>query len=143
MQDVLRGWSRRGGESPELVGVVREIADICHTYNVRQTIGDRYAAGWVRQSFRAERITYVESKLTKAEAYIESLALFSEGRIQILDHPQLIRELQCLERRTRTGGKDIVDHPRGGHDDFSNVLCLAAAEEAAWKKRPRAGIATA
>ena len=113
VQDVLRGWSRRGGESPELVGVVREIAAICRAYKIRQTIGDRYAAGWVRQSFESERITYVESDLTKAQAYLESLALFSQGRIRLLDHPQLVRKLQCLERRTRAGGKDIVDHPRG------------------------------
>ena len=52
--------------------------------------------------------------------------MFSQGRIEILDHLQLIRELQCLERRTRAGGKDIVDHPRGGHDDYANVLALAA-----------------
>ncbi len=140
-QDVLRGWSRRGGESPELVGVVQEIAGTCKQYRCHTVTGDRYAAGWVRQSFRAEGITYVESKLTKAEAYLEALALFSQGRIEILDHPQLIRELQCLERRTRAGGKDIVDHPRGGHDDYANVTALAA--DAARKRQPRAGIATA
>ena len=109
------------------------------TYAARSR--DRYAAGWVRQSFRAEGITYVESKLTKAEAYLEALALFSQGRIEIMDHPQLIRELQCLERRTRASGKDVVDHSRGGHDDYANVTALAA--DAARKRQPRAGIATA
>ena len=38
----------------------------------------------------------------------------------------LRRELQCLERRPRPGGRTIVDHPRGGHDDHANALALAA-----------------
>ncbi len=64
--------------------------------------------------------------LSQSAAYIECLPLFSQGRLKLLDHPQQGRELQCLERRTRAGGKDIVDHPRGGHDDYANVLALAA-----------------
>ncbi len=59
-------------------------------------------------------------------AYIETLPLFSQGRMELLDHPRLVRELQCLERRTRAGGKNVVDHPRGGHDDYANVTTLAA-----------------
>ena len=58
--------------------------------------------------------------------YLESIALFSQGRLELLDHPRLVRELQSLERRTRAGGKDVVDHARGGHDDYANVTTLAA-----------------
>jgi hypothetical protein len=32
-----------------------------------------------------------------------------------------------LERRPRAGGKLLVDHPRGRHDDHANALALAAA----------------
>jgi hypothetical protein len=46
--------------------------------------------------------------------------------ISIVDHPELVRELKKLERRARAGGRAMVDHPRGGHDDFANALCLAA-----------------
>jgi len=53
--------------------------------------------------------------------------LFAQGKIQILDHPELARELRLLERRPRFGGKIIVDHPRGSHDDFANSLAIAAA----------------
>jgi hypothetical protein len=37
-----------------------------------------------------------------------------------------------LERRTRSGGRDVIDHPVGGHDDLSNVLagvCDATAQK--------------
>jgi hypothetical protein len=30
-----------------------------------------------------------------------------------------------LERTVHSGGKDSIDHPRGGHDDFANALCGA------------------
>ena len=58
--------------------------------------------------------------------------LFAQGKIEILDHPELSRELRLLERRPRPGGKVIIDHPRGSHDDFANSLaicCGAAARQ--------------
>jgi len=125
VQDVLRGWRRKGKESPDLRAVVGEIAGILRSYLIGSVVGDRYAASWVSQAFAEEGIQYVASPWSKAEAYLESLPVFSQGRLEILDHPQLIRELQCLERRTRAGGKDVIDHPRGGHDDFANVTTLA------------------
>jgi hypothetical protein len=73
--------------------------------------------------------------------------LFATGRISILDHPEQARELKQLERRARSGGRTIVDHPPRGHDDFANVLCLAAvaqiaASEAAARILSHLGIPT-
>lgn len=127
VQDVLRGWRRKGKESPDLRAVVGEIAGLLRDYLIGSVVGDRYAAAWVSQAFGEEGTEYIASPWSKAQAYLEVLPVFSQGRLEILDHPQLVRELQCLERRTRAGGKDIVDHPRGGHDDYANVLALAAA----------------
>jgi hypothetical protein len=119
------------------VGVVENIAGLCKSYGCRTVMGDRYAAGWVRQSFEKAGITYRASKLDKSAAYLEVLPLFSQGRIQLLDHAVLISELQCLERRTRAGGKDVIDHPRGGHDDYANVLALAAVAATSRTEIPR------
>ena len=62
--------------------------------------------------------------------YREVEPLFSQGRIDVLDHPALIRELRMLERRPRAGGADRVDHPRGGKDDHANALAIAATHAA-------------
>jgi hypothetical protein len=35
----------------------------------------------------------------------------------------LLRELRLLERVVHRGGRDSVDHPRNGHDDFANSCC--------------------
>jgi hypothetical protein len=45
IQDVMRGWSRRGGESLDLEGVVREIAALVKRYGLRAVVGNRYGPG--------------------------------------------------------------------------------------------------
>src|SRR5947207_9422085 len=39
----------------------------------------------------------------------------------------LVRELKLLEARPRAGGRTLIDHPSGSHDDYANALALAAA----------------
>jgi hypothetical protein len=148
VQEVMKGWSRRGSAALDLEGVVREIAALCKRYRVAAVVGDRYAAGWVRERFRAEGLRYDDAQIQGAEgdkyldksaAYLEVEPLFAQGRVELLDHPLLARELKLLERRPRAGGKTIVDHPPGGHDDHANALGLAAALVAA-QGRPRRSI---
>jgi len=43
--------------------------------------------------------------------------------VRLPDHGRLLNELRLLERQTHRGGKDSVDHPRGGHDDHANAVC--------------------
>ncbi len=124
VQDLMRGWGRVGAN---LAAVVEEIASTVKRYGLREVVGDRYAAGWVRGAFQERGIRYVEAPMDKSTAYLEVEPLFAEGRIVLLDHPQLARELTLLERRPRPGGRTVVDHPRGGRDDHANSLALAAA----------------
>ena len=49
----------------------------------------------------------------------------NRGLVRLPEHPTLLRELRLLERTTHRGGKESIDHPRGGHDDFANSLCGA------------------
>jgi hypothetical protein len=44
------------------------------------------------------------------------------GLIEIPDDPILIRELRLLERHPGNLGKEVVTHPRGGHDDRANTV---------------------
>ena len=39
-----------------------------------------------------------------------------------MDDEVLINQLASLERKTRSGGRDIIDHPRGGKDDLANII---------------------
>lgn len=124
VQDLIKGWARRGSQKVDLEGVVKGIAETLKSYKLSSVTGDRYSAQWVREAFQREGIRYENSE-DKSKAYLEMEPLFATGRIDLLDHPQLIRELKTLERRPRPGGKTIVDHSRSGHDDFANVLAVA------------------
>lgn len=128
VQDLCRGWKRARNSTVDLEGVVAEIAAILKGYAILECAGDRYSAAWVVQSFERQGILYRQTDKDKSAFYLETEPLFAQGRIEILDHPQLARELRLLERRPRPGGKTIVDHPSGSHDDHANSLALAAAK---------------
>jgi hypothetical protein len=138
VQDVMKGWERIGAN---LGSVVEEITGRVREYGCTEVIGDRYAGHWVRAAFQERGIIYRDAEVDKATAYLEIEPLFAQGRIFLLDHPRLVRELTLLERRPRPGGRTVVDHPRGGRDDFANSLALAvqAAMQGPSVARPAAG----
>jgi hypothetical protein len=124
VQDLATGWSSRRTATVDLEGVVRECAALARQYGCEAVLGDHYAKQWVIQAFAREGIAYLPAP-PKAEAYLEMEPVFAQGRIDLLDHPTLVRELKLLERQARPGGKVRVDHPHGGHDDHANALALA------------------
>jgi len=107
--------------------VVAAIAETVKAYRCAEVVGDRYAAGWVRERFADAGLRYREADLDKSAAYLELEPLLAQGRLRLLDAPPLVRELRRLERRPQVGGKVRVDHPRGAHDDYANALALAVA----------------
>lgn len=117
--DVCRGV--KPPFSPE--SVVKEYAVLLKSYGCHSVVGDRYSGEWVREAFSKEGIYYRHSDLTKSELYLEALPLFTQGCVDLLDVPALTTELSQLERRTTRSGKDSVDHPPQGRDDFANSCC--------------------
>lgn len=79
----------------------------------------------MREQFQRHGIHYKHSDLTKSELYLESLPLFAQGAVDLLDYQPLLMELAQLERRTARSGKDSVDHPPQGRDDLANSACGA------------------
>ncbi|MGO9038186.1 MAG: hypothetical protein ACLQKH_09390 [Steroidobacteraceae bacterium] len=114
--------------------VVSGMAETLKSYGVREVHGDQYAGEWVSSMFQKYGVTYKPSELSRSEIYLECLPMFSQGRVELLDLPVLRTQLLLLERRTRAGGRDSVDHPRGAHDDHANAaagaLRLAAPAKA-------------
>lgn len=126
VQAVMKGQARHGAIAPDLEGLVREYMTLAKQYGCKEIISDRYAAGWVRQAVERHSLRFIASEYDRSQAYLNLEPLLAQGRIELLDHPQMIRELALLERRPSPGGKDVVNHPRGGHDDYANALALAA-----------------
>ena len=105
--------------------VVSEFAGVLRAYGVSTVVADRYAGEWVTDSFRRNGIAVRSSKLNKSEIYLELLPLINSGSCELLDNKRLGVQLNSLERRTRSGGKDSIDHLAGLHDDLANAAAGA------------------
>ena len=119
--DVLR--ERRPPFQPK--GVVEEFSGLLKSFGISEVTSDRYAGEWVTEAFREHGIDVKASELSASELYLEALPLISNGTAELLDLPRLAGQLTGLERRTRTGGKDLISHYPGGHDDLANAAAGA------------------
>src|SRR5678815_3517466 len=83
----------------------------------------------IRDRFQKIGVFYEPVEIDKSRAYQNLEPWLAQGRIEVLDHPEMLRELRLLEKRQRAGGKPpLIDHPRGGHDDHATALALAVWE---------------
>jgi hypothetical protein len=101
-------------------------ADMCRElrrFGLSFVHGDNFGADWVAQAFKACGIRYRRAEKPKSQLYAELLPRLCSGEIELLDDDVAITQLAGLERRTRSGGRDIIDHPPGNqHDDVANVI---------------------
>jgi hypothetical protein len=73
----------------------------------------------------------------KSLLYLELLPRLCSGEVELLDNEKLVNQLAGLERRTRSGGRDVIDHASNGHDDLANVV--AGVADLAGKRRMMVG----
>jgi hypothetical protein len=102
--------------------VVEEFTMILKSFGLSRVTGDRYAGEWPRSAFGKRGINYEISKMDKNDIYINFQPLVAMRRVQLPDNETLKTQLLSLERRTHSGGRDSVDHPRGFHDDLANAV---------------------
>jgi hypothetical protein len=117
--DAVRGT--QGRFDPQ--EVTKQYAALCREYGVTSVTGDAYAAQWVAGAWGGSGVSYIKSDIPKSQIYLECVPLFTRGLVRLPNHPKLLRELRLLERHVHRGGKDSVDHPRNGHDDYANAVC--------------------
>lgn len=106
--------------------VIGQMCEVCREYGIQRVTGDNYAAEFVSQAFNAQRLKYERCEKPKSVLYAELLPRLCSGEIELLDDERLVTQLASLERRTRSGGRDIIDHPPGGHDDVANAVAGVA-----------------
>ncbi len=122
-------------------------------YGIDKILGDAYSAEWCRTTYQSHGITYnrastsvykegsqVKNKIAKPKniLYMELLPRLTSGTVELLDDEVLISQLASLQRRTRSGGRDVVDHVQGAKDDAAN--CLAGVCDAVNFRRMVAGV---
>ena len=120
--DVLRGWSRKP------VGqVCDEIANLLNLFGIRSVTADQFGFAFLRELLAQRKIEVRQLAFTvrsKPEVMLDLKSGLAQGRIQLLDHPESLRELRMLESRRTSGGNYSISAPRGAHDDFACVIAL-------------------
>ena len=119
--DVLR--ERRPPFQPK--SVVAEFSETLKAFGISEVEADAYAAEWVTEAHREHGITVKRSKMSASEIYLNFLPMVSNGTVELLENKRLHAQLTGLERRTRSGGKDLITHFQGGHDDLANAAAGA------------------
>ena len=89
---------------------------------------DAYAGKWPRDAFQEHSISYQAAEQNKSEIYTAFLPLLNSRVVRLIEHPRMRHQLISLERSTRSGGKDKIDHPRYGRDDVVNAAAGACIE---------------
>lgn len=124
--DACRRWP--APHDPQVVAA--SVVGFLRGYGLGSAWADQYGAELSRVIYADAGFALVAAPSTKSDTYLKLLPLFTTGRIEIPAEPVLRRELLGLERRTRSGGKDLVDHRPGAHDDLANAVALAAVAAA-------------
>jgi hypothetical protein len=112
--------------------VAAEFSMLLKNFGITSAISDRYGGEWVNEAFRKHGITIEPAELSASELYVEFLPIVLNGAVELPDNSRLTAQLVNLERRTRTGGKDLITHFPGGHDDLANAAagaCVALTAE--------------
>ncbi len=105
--------------------VVEEIAQWAKTYGVSAAQSDKWGGQFPIEEFAAHKIVVGASAKPKSDIYRDMLPLLNSGQCRLLDNPRLVLQLCGLERRTARGGKDLIDHGPGQHDDLANAVAGA------------------
>lgn len=106
--------------------IITLMAEQLRQYAIHRVTGDAYAAEFTARAFEAQGIGYVKSDKPASQLYLELLPRLCSGEIELPDNELLVDQLAGLERRTRSGGRDIIDHRQGAHDDLANVVAGVA-----------------
>lgn len=133
-QDFVARWKNDDGTPLNPGDIFPQIAQRLHEYGVRTVYSDQYnieSLQFLAQqySFSIEEVTF--SSQSKASIYANLQQLLNQDRVSLLDHPETINELKCLERRLTQGGQVQIAAPEGMHDDMATVVAIAAYE-AVW-----------
>lgn len=102
--------------------VTASMVEVLRKFGVKKVTGDQFAGEWPVSAFASHGIRYVKADRPKSQIYAEFLPVLTTRSIELLDDETLVNQLCGLERRTRSGGRDIIDHPRGSHDDLANAV---------------------
>ncbi len=97
-------------------------ADMLHEYRILEIVGDAWGGDFPTQKFRDLGIKYTLSEKNKSELYLDFAFIAQTARVRLLESERLKTQILNLDRKKRSGGKDLVEHRPGAHDDIINSV---------------------
>jgi hypothetical protein len=126
--DFLRGFS---GQS---VGqVCDEAAALAKKYQAQPVLADQYGFAFLSELMRQRDVELTQlpfNSRSKTEIFLDLKTMLAQGKLEIPDHAEAVRELRSLQATRLSGGGYRISAPRSAHDDFACVLALLAHEAA-------------
>jgi hypothetical protein len=111
--------------------VLGEVKSILTDYEITSAIGDQYLCDVISEHLQNLNITYEISYFgsqTRAGLFSNMKHLLAQRRIELLDDPELLRQLGNLrQEKTERGLIDVRPSP-GVNDDLAVAVALAASE---------------
>jgi hypothetical protein len=111
------------------VGVAVQIAEILGQYGIRSLTGDNFSgATWRDILLKAGVGRYVVEPKAKSDLYRDLIPALNGQLVELLDpktgptQARVTNQLLALERSASRGGRDLIAHPRNGHDDVINAV---------------------
>jgi hypothetical protein len=137
--DCVVRW--KGTKTAPLVfrKVLGEIKSILDDYRINSAVGDQFCSDVIRQDLLELGVPYeicTFGPQTRAKIFTNLKHLLVQGKIELLEDPELLRQLRNLrEERTDRGQIDV--RPSGGmKDDLAVAVALAASELTKRPSRP-------
>jgi hypothetical protein len=122
--DLLRGESR-----PRGTWIFDDIAKTMKLYRATRVCADQFSSVPTEEHLRArgiylERIPFTGA--SKPRIYRSFKEQLRAGQVELLDHPDSLKEIRGLERRITGSGHMQVTAPSGFHDDYADIIALGS-----------------
>jgi hypothetical protein len=111
--------------------VLQEIKYYLDEYGIVDAIGDQHCAPVIRQQLLKLGIFYHDFRFgphTRAEIFGNLKHLLIQGKIELLDNPEMLDQLRSLEERAMDGGRTDVQPPGKMRDDLAVVVAMSCSE---------------
>ena len=99
---------------------VKKMAELLKEYGIRSVHADDYASEFQSRLWKKNHIKHIKIRRSKTQLYTDLLGMFSSGTIELLDDPEMKKQLLNLQRKAIGGGAERIDHVSGSDDAIAN-----------------------
>jgi hypothetical protein len=132
--DFQKVWKPPFNPQSVIDQMTRELA----RFGIKRVTGDNYSGEFVASAFQGRGVHYNKCAKSKSDLYLELIPRITSREVEFLDDETLVDQLAGLERKTRSGGRDTVDHTHGAKDDLANAV--AGVVDTIFTRRKRGGV---